>query len=372
MLRLVIHLLFALLLIVPGMSAQEEDEEPRAWIEQPTNNAIVPPTFTVKLGATGIDIAHAGRVVDGEGHFHILVDREYVGPGDIIPPTDESYIDFYDGTFEKEITLEPGTHTLRLQLGNGAHQAFAAESFQQEIVVTVVEDAPEQAVRFVTPTDGAIVPPAFPVKMAATGFIIEPAGEIRDGAGHFHILVDEDYLTAGEMIPLDTEGYNHYGSGVIETELTLEPGEHTLRLQAADGAHMTYEGDQFRDEITVTVVEDAPTEQVMFIEPVDGASVTSPFVVRWAASGFVVEPAGAVIRDGAGHLHVLINEEFTPDGEVIPADETHLHFGKAQLETELELEPGEYTLRLLLANGAHQAYGDEAHRDEITITVVEE
>ncbi len=61
------------------------------------------------------------------------------------------------------------------------------------------------------------------------------------------------------------------------------------------------------------------------------------------------------MRPEAGHLHVLVNEEFVPAGEVIPLDETHLHFGKGQTNTELTLEPGEYTLRLQMANGAHIA-----------------
>jgi hypothetical protein len=46
-----------------------------------------------------------------------------------------------------------------------------------------------------------------------------------------------------------------------------------------------------------------------------------------------------------------------------------LHFGKAQLETELTLEPGDYILRLQMANGAHQALESDQYQDEIEITV---
>jgi hypothetical protein len=83
----------------------------------------------------------------------------------------------------------------------------------------------------------------------------------------------------------------------------------------------------------------------------------------------MVEPAGHVIQEGAGHFHILVNEDFLPAGEVIPNDETHLHFGKAQLETELTLEPGDYILRLQMANGAHQALESDQYQDEIEITV---
>jgi hypothetical protein len=33
----------------------------------------------------------------------------------------------------------------------------------------------------------------------------------------------------------------------------LEPGEHVLRLQFANGAHIALDGPAYRDEITVTV-----------------------------------------------------------------------------------------------------------------------
>ena len=48
----------------------------------------------------------------------------------------------------------------------------------------------------------------------------------------------------------------HFGQGQLTTTLDLEPGEHTLRLQFADGAHIALDGDQYRDEITVVVAED--------------------------------------------------------------------------------------------------------------------
>ena len=67
-----------------------------------------------------------------------------------------------------------------------------------------------------------------------------------------HILVDEDFVYPGDVI-LTTDTMIHFGQGQLTTTLDLEPGEHTLRLQFADGAHMALDGDQYRDEITVTV-----------------------------------------------------------------------------------------------------------------------
>ena len=96
--------------------------------------------------------------------------------------------------------------------------------------------------------------------------VVEPSGEINDGAGHFHILVDTDYIAAGEVIPTD-EQHLHYGKGQTTVSLELSPGEHTLRLQFADGAHTALEGEQFQDTITVIVAESAEARQCALPSP---------------------------------------------------------------------------------------------------------
>jgi len=113
----------------------------------------------------------------------------------------------------------------------------------------------EPKVFFQEPSDGATVPTTFIIKMGVEGLTIEPAGEVHEGAGHFHILVDVPLVEPGQVIPVNVPelGYLHFGKGQLETELTLEPGEHILRLQFADGAHIALEGDQYWDEIRIIV-----------------------------------------------------------------------------------------------------------------------
>jgi hypothetical protein len=97
-------------------------------------------------------------------------------------------------------------------------------------------------------------------------------------------------------------------------------------------------------------------QSVSFVEPADGATVSSPFKVKFAVSGMEVKPAGDMTAN-TGHHHLLINATPVKAGEVIPADETHIHFGKGQTETEVKLAPGTYTLSMQFANGLHQSYG---------------
>lgn len=97
----------------------------------------------------------------------------------------------------------------------------------------------------------------------------------------------------------------------------------------------------------------------------DGATVSSPLDVTFEVDGFEVEEAGAV-REGAGHLHVLIDVGCSPAGEIVPSDEQHLHFGDGSTAASLELEPGEHALCLQAADGIHTALD---LTDEVTVTV---
>ena len=115
------------------------------------------------------------------------------------------------------------------------------------------------------------------------------------------------------------------------------------------------------------VVLAAQAQSVSFVEPADGATVSSPFKVKFAVSGMEVKPAGDMSAN-TGHHHLLINADPVKAGESVPADEHHLHFGKGQTETEVKLAPGDYTLTMQFANGAHQSYGP-AMSKTIKVTV---
>jgi len=108
-------------------------------------------------------------------------------------------------------------------------------------------------------------------------------------------------------------------------------------------------------------------QNIDFVTPKDGDTVTSPFMVKFAVKGMDVAPAGE-IKPGTGHHHVLIDTDPVPENAVIPMDAQHKHFGKGQTETELTLPPGEHSLSLQFADGAHRSYG-EAYRKTIRVIV---
>lgn len=109
------------------------------------------------------------------------------------------------------------------------------------------------------------------------------------------------------------------------------------------------------------------SEGVYFENLEDGQEVGTSVLVKMGVSGMEIEPAGEVNK-GKGHHHIIIDDNWVKTGEVVPADKTHIHFGKGQTETTLELTPGEHTLTLQFANGLHQSYG-EAWSKTITVNV---
>lgn len=108
--------------------------------------------------------------------------------------------------------------------------------------------------------------------------------------------------------------------------------------------------------------------EVYFIAPQDGATVSSPVTVKFGLKGMGVAPAG-IVFDNSGHHHLIVDAELPPLGAPIPTDAQHVHFGKGQSETTLELKPGKHTLQLLLGDFAHTPHDPAVASKKITITV---
>ena len=115
--------------------------------------------------------------------------------------------------------------------------------------------AAAQNIDFASPHDGDTVTSPFLVRFVVKDMEVLPAGEVKPGTGHHHILIDTPPVTDNSVIPADAQ-HKHFGKGQTETELSLPAGEHTLTLQFADGTHRSY-GEVFRKTIRITVKETA-------------------------------------------------------------------------------------------------------------------
>ena len=105
-----------------------------------------------------------------------------------------------------------------------------------------------------------------------------------------------------------------------------------------------------------------------FISPKNGEIINGDVKVVFGLSDFGVARAGYNIPN-TGHHHLIINEDLPDLSLTIPSNENYLHFGLGQTETSLNLEPGEYTLQLIMGNYLHIPHQEPIISKKISIIV---
>ncbi len=114
----------------------------------------------------------------------------------------------------------------------------------------------------------------------------------------------------------------------------------------------------------------APRGAKVFIEsPKNGATVGQEVTVKFGVKGIALKPAGDATPN-SGHHHLLIDQkELPPLDAPIPNDATHKHYGKAQTEDTIHLDPGTHTLQLDFGDAAHRQFDPPLVSKKITIHV---
>lgn len=107
---------------------------------------------------------------------------------------------------------------------------------------------------------------------------------------------------------------------------------------------------------------------VRIISPADGEDLDSPVTIVFGLAGMGVAPAG-VDKAGTGHHHLIIDAPLSPLGQTIPSNDNYRHFGGGQTQVTLDLEPGEHTLQLLLADYKHTPHEPPVYSEVIRIRV---
>lgn len=226
----------------PDDAAHEEASGPSVSFASPEDGADVTNPVALGFATHEFTLEPAGEVHEHAGHLHVMIDVPCVEPGQPIP-RDAQHVHFGKGQTEGKLDLAAGEHHLCLQAGDGTHTAL---DLTDEITVNV-DDTP--SVAFVEPANAAAVTSPVALKLAAYNLTLEPAGEVHEHAGHLHVMVDTPCVEPGTTIPSDAQ-HVHLGQAQTETSLELAPGEHTLCLQAGDGAHTALD---ITRELTVTV-----------------------------------------------------------------------------------------------------------------------
>ncbi|HSV52529.1 MAG TPA: DUF4399 domain-containing protein [Burkholderiaceae bacterium] len=97
------------------------------------------------------------------------------------------------------------------------------------------------------------------------------------------------------------------------------------------------------------------TPEAYFTNLQTEAKIETPFLLKFGLSGgWGLAPISKPLGGKSGHHHLLVNRDLPLDfKQALPFNEQYIHFGKGQMETMLNLAPGKYTLRLLLADDKH-------------------
>lgn len=133
-----LHHLLAVTLLAPLLATARTaaPTEAELYFITPTDGATVTSPVTVRFGLKGMGVAPAGIQKDGTGHHHLLIDTD-LPPLDRPVPTDDHHKHFGAGQTETTLTLEPGTHTLQLLLGDFAHIPHDPPVVSEKITITV-------------------------------------------------------------------------------------------------------------------------------------------------------------------------------------------------------------------------------------------
>ena len=110
-------------------------EGAKVTILSPKDGDTVEKEFTVIFGLEGMGVAPAGVDIEGTGHHHLLINQTDIPEQG--KPMGNPPLHFGKGQTQTTLTLEPGTHTLQLIVGDKFHIPHNPPIISERITVTV-------------------------------------------------------------------------------------------------------------------------------------------------------------------------------------------------------------------------------------------
>ena len=112
--------------------------------------------------------------------------------------------------------------------------------------------------------------------------------------------------------------------------------------------------------------------RVFFIEPKNGAVVSSPVHMKFGSEGIEIAavPPGDVTtaRPGIGHYHIGVGVSCLPTGKtIVKGTPSWVHFGDGKSEIDMQLTPGRHRLALQIGDDLHNTVAGTCQM--ITVTV---
>lgn len=116
---------------------------------------------------------------------------------------------------------------------------------------------------------------------------------------------------------------------------------------------------------------EADEARVFFVEPADGATVSSPVEVVFGSVNVEIGAVPEVVdtpRPGVVHYHLGVDTECLPPGTVIPSADPWIHFGDGSDRIETQLAPGEHRLALQAGDDEHRTIEGLCETISVTVT----
>ncbi len=113
---------------------------------------------------------------------------------------------------------------------------------------------------------------------------------------------------------------------------------------------------------SLDTIDNCDDIELFFKSPQDGLIIKNQkFKVEFGTKNINISPAGVIVEQTnnclvSGHHHLIINDAYDVrnfENQPIPYDTNILHFGGGQKEAELTLQPGKYSLQLVIGNYQH-------------------
>ena len=306
------------------------DVEPMISIEMPMNGSYLYQDFlnleVMVENLTMNGSAYGGDNVPGEGHYHVYINDELVGPFS-----------------EEMITLEDlpaGMHHLMVELRNNDHSPLISDSdmISDSIWFTISDIRP--SIDIMKPMYGQIIyDDTLHLDVMVENFTMNASaigGENSIGEGHYHIYVN------GDLVGPYTD---------MMVNLTdLPPGTHELKVELRNNDHSMIHGNEthIMDMIRFHIVDQTPSIEI--VDPTDGSwFYGGDLEVKVDIDDLTMNASaiGGNNTPGEGHWHLYINGDL-----VGPYTD--------EMVTLTGLPAGDHVLKVMLVNNDHTPIMPEA------------
>ena len=106
-----------------GLYGCSQERQPGVFFKNAKDGDVLSSPINFEIGFKGFELAPFGPVGEMVGHHHLLVNRDSIMEGVVIP-SDVNHIHLGNGESRGAIEFESGSYLLTLQFADSKHRSF--------------------------------------------------------------------------------------------------------------------------------------------------------------------------------------------------------------------------------------------------------